>query len=169
MNEIFEQLSEFRKILCVCPCCGDIVRVSDLQLSVKKPQVKTWLDTYEAKLIALGKKEDKFNDAESKIREKAVERGRIAATKIVNTAIFPAFRAMKLNPFDVKPVLHPIDFVVFDGMTNKEKIERIIFLSRASKIQNINTMRKQVKDVIEKNHYSWHFGRIDDTGKLTFE
>ena len=56
MNSLFEEFSELRKILCICPCCGKIVRVSDLHLKVKKPIVKTWLDTYEAKIIAMSNK-----------------------------------------------------------------------------------------------------------------
>ncbi len=169
MNSLFEEFSELRKILCICPCCGEIVRVSDLHLKVKKPIIKTWLDTYEAKIIAMNKQEEKFNEKEQKIRDVAVEKGRNEAKKIVDNVILPIFRKLKLNPFDVKPILSPIDFLVFDGMTEKEKIKNIIFLSKTSKIEYLNLMRKQIKDIISKKNYTWQIGRIDDLGNLTFE
>ena len=169
MNSLFEEFSELRKILCICPCCGDIVRVSDLHLKVKKPIVKTWLDTYEAKIIAMNKEEEKFNEKEQKIRDASVEKGRNEAKKIVNKVVLPIFRKLKLNPFDVKPILSPIDFLVFDGMTDKDKIKDIIFLSKISRIESLNQIRKQIKDIISKKNYTWQVGRIDDLGSLTFE
>lgn len=169
MNSLFEEISEFRKILCICPCCGEIVRVSDLHLKVKKPTVKTWLDTYEARIIAMSKEEEKFDEKEQKIRDEAVEKGRNQAKKIVNNVVLPIFRKLKLNPFDVKPVLSPVDFLVFDGMTDKDKIKDIIFLSKISKIESMNLIRTQIKEIISKKNYTWQVGRIDDLGSLTFE
>ena len=158
-----------RKILCICPCCGEIVRVSDLHLKVKKPVTKTWLDTYEAKIIEMSKKEEKFDEKEKKLREKAIEKGREEAKKIVNNVVLPIFRKLKLNPFDVKPLLSPVDFLVFDGMTEEEKIKNIIFLSKISKIESMNLIRKQIKEIISQKKYSWQVGRIDNLGGLTFE
>ena len=169
MNSLFEEFGELRKILCICPCCGEIVRVSDLHLKVKKPIVKTWLDTYEAKIIDLNKKEEKFDEKEQKIRDKAVEKGRNEAKKIVSNVVLPIFRKLKMNPFDVKPILYPVDFILFEGMTDKDKIKNIIFLSKISKIDSLNLIRKQIKEVISKKNYIWQVGRIDNTGGLTFE
>ncbi len=169
MNSLFEEFSELRKILCICPCCGNIVRVSDLHLKVKKLIVKTWLDTYEAKIIAMNKQEEKFNEKEQKIRDVAVEKGRNEAKKIVNNVVLPIFRKLKLNPFDVKPIFNPIDFLVFNGMTEKEKIKDIIFLSKISKIESLNLIRKQIKEIISKRNYNWQVGRIEDEGEIKLE
>lgn len=169
MNNLFEEFGELRKILCIWPCCGDIVRVSDLHLKVKGPVTKTWLDTYESKIIAFNKEEEKFNEKEKKIREAAVEKGRTEAKKIVNSVVLPIFRKLKLNPFDVKPILNPIDFLVFDGMTDKDKIKSIIFLSKISKMEPLNVLRSQIKETISKKKYIWQVGRIDELGNLTFE
>jgi len=169
MNSLFEEFSELRKILCICPCCGDIVRVSDLHLKVKGPVAKTWLDTHEAKVIAFNKEEEKFEEKEKKIRDLAVEKGRNEAKKIVNNVVLPIFRKLKLNPFDVKPILNPIDFLVFDGMTDEDKIKNIIFLSKISKIESLNQIRKQIKKIIVDKNYIWQVGRIDDLGSLSFE
>ncbi len=169
MSSLFEEFGELRKILCVCPCCGEIVRVSDLHLKVKKAIVKTWLDTYEVKIIAMNKEEEKFVEKEQKIREASVEKGRNEAKKLVNNVVLPIFRKLKINPFDVKPILSPIDFLVFDGMTEKEKVNNVIFLSKISKIDSLSSIRKQIKDVILKRNYAWQVGRIDNLGSLTFE
>ena len=110
---LFEEYQLFRRILCICPCCNKLVRVSDLRLKVKGPTPKTWLDEYKTKDQALTKKEEAFEEQVEKLREEAREKGRKAAEKVFYRAICPSLQKLKLDPFDVKPIFHPIDFIVF--------------------------------------------------------
>lgn len=173
MNELLELLQEFRKILCICPCCGEIVRVSDLRLKIKGTTIKTWLDNYQKKEQDILKKEERFDEREGKLREIATEKGRKEAEKVFNKAIskavLPSFGALKLDPFDIKPLLHPIDFVVFKGMNKRETISDIIFLSRKYKILSLNLLRQQIQKVISQKKYEWQVARIDENGKIVFE
>ena len=169
MTILFKEVQEFRKILCVCPCCGELVRVSDLHLKVKGPTPKTWLDDYEKKCQMLKKKEDKFQEGEGKLREKAHEKGRKEAQKVFNNAISPTFRALKYDPFDVKPILNPVDFVVFNGMNKNESVSEVIMLSKKCIHPQLNLIRKQVKTAIAKNRYNWQVARIDEKGCISFE
>ena len=165
----FEEFQEFRKILCVCPECGEIVRVSDLKLKDKGRVEKTWLDDYERRSLQMGKKEEEFNEIESELREAAVEKGRKEAQKIFNKAIKADLRKLKLDPYDIKPILNPIDFVVFKDMNSKDLISDIVFLSKKIENQNINMLRTQVEKVIEEQNYEWLVARIDNTGQIEFE
>ena len=169
MNELLEQLQEFRKILCICPCCGEIVRVSDLRLKLKGTAIKTWLDEYQKKEQDIGKKEERFDEREEKLREIAREKGRKEAEKVFNKAILPSFKALKLDPFDVKPILNPIDFVVFKGMNKKEVISDVIFLSKEYKIPSLQLIRQQIQKSIVQKNYEWQVARIDENGKILFE
>src|SRR3989338_8622101 len=112
--ELFEEFQELRKILCLCPCCGELVRVSDLKLKVKGSKINTWLDDYERKQQLLANKVESFEEKKSKLREKAVEIGRKEAHRVFNNAISPEFKALKLDPFDLKPIFNPIDFIAFN-------------------------------------------------------
>ena len=169
MENLFGGFQEFRKILCVCPCCGDLVRVSDLRLKATGPAAKTWLDDYEKKNLDMGKKEKKFGEEEAKLREKAVEKGRKAAEITVNNAILPELKALQLDLFDVKQILNPIDFVVFKDMTKKEAVEDIILLSKKVNNPQLNTVRAQVSKAIENKKYEWQVARIDKKGKILLE
>jgi len=165
----FEEFQEFRKILCVCPCCGDLVRVSDLKLKAKGSTTKTWLDRYDNKLRLLQRKEEKFDEIEKKLRGKAREEGRKEAQKIFNKAISPSFRELKYNPFDIKPILNPVDFIVFKDMNQKEMVSDIIFLSKKLNNEILNVLRKQVKETIANKNYEWTVARIDNKGSIEFE
>jgi predicted Holliday junction resolvase-like endonuclease len=169
MNEIFQQFQEFRKVLCVCPCCKDIVRVSELQFKVKGPTTKTWLDEYDRMSNELDRKIERFELKEQELRDIATAKGRKAAAKVVNGAIHPSLRALKLDPYDVKPVLHPIDFVVFKGMNKNDSVSEVLLLSKQVQNPQLNSLRGQIKDAIFGKKYEWQVARINDSGTITFE
>jgi len=165
----FKEFQQFRRILCICPICGDLVRVSDLRLKTKGPAVRTWLDDHEMEELKLSKKERLFEEKEENLREKAHEKGRKEAEKAFNRAICSSLKALKLDPFDVKPILHPIDFVVFKGMTKEESISDIILLSKPYDCPSLNLIRRDIKIAVSKNRYDWQVARIDEKGNIEFE
>jgi len=166
---LFEEFQEFRKILCLCPHCQNIYRVSDLKLKVKGPTVSTWLDNYEKKSRVMDKKEEKFDEVKEKLRELAVEKGRREAQKVFNRLICPVLRTFKIDPFDIKPIFNPVDFVVFNGMNQKEKVSNIIFLSKVCNNSFLNNARQQVKNTIQNKRYDWQVARINEQGQIEIE
>ena len=165
----FEEFQEFRKILCVCPDCGKIVRLSDLKLKTKKETDTTWLDYYEYRERLVSSREAEFDAIKGELRKEARIEGRKQAEVVFNNAIKQDFRKMKYDHTDIKPVLNPVDFVVFQDMNKKEEITDLVFLSKKLKNPIINKLRTQVKNSIKKKKYEWMVARIDNEGKIEFE
>lgn len=161
---MIEQFREMRKLLCVCPDCASIVRVTDLQLRVKGKAPKTWLDDFESKEAALMEKEEKFKEKESKLRDEAKKKGREEALRGVDKLMCTIFSDLKINPFDVQPILHPIDFIAFHGMDLDKIISDIMFISKKTSDPTLDSLRKDVKTAIEKKAYEWQVARIDCEG-----
>ena len=153
----------------ICPDCGTIERVSDLKLKIKGKAVKTWLDDYENKCRVMDKKEEKFEEIKDELREDAVKKGREQAQTIFNQAINPTFKALKFDPFDIKPILNPIDFVVFKDMNKEEEVNDVILLSKRHNNPLLNKIRVQVKNSVEKKKYDWQVARIDEKGSINIE
>ena len=165
----FEDFQEFRKILCVCPECGDIVRLSDLKLKTKVETEITWLDYYEFRGRLLSGREAEFDAVKGELREAARAEGRRQAEVVFNNAIKQDFRRMKFNPIDIKPVLNPVDYLVFKDMNKSKEITDLVFLSKKLENPMINRLREQVKTSIENSNYEWLVARIDNEGKIEFE
>jgi predicted Holliday junction resolvase-like endonuclease len=169
MNELVQQMQEFRTILCVCPCCGDIVRISDLKLKTKGKTTKTWLDKYDRDLQNMLLMEEKFEEIEKNLRENAREKGRLAAMKVIANAISPALKKLKYDPFDVKPLFYPVDFLVFKGMNGTDTINELILLSQKSTDTSLNSIRDSIDNAITDEQYRWREARIDEEGKISFK
>lgn len=167
MSELINEFQQFRTILCITPCCKKLKRISDLKLKTNHKLTTTWLDEYEQESNKLDNKISLFEEKEVQMREIAVEKGRKDAEKIVIQNLNPEFRKLKLNPFDIKPILNPVDFVVFNGMDKEEVVKNILFISTESK--HLKDARKQVEKAIDNKKYDWKEGRISDKGQITIK
>jgi len=155
--------------MCICPECGEIARLSDLHLRYRGVAPKTWFDTYQSKLLALQKKEEFFGEKEDELREKSAERGRKKVPKIVKKCLCPEFARLRYDPYDIKAILHPVDFVVFDGMNKSSEVRDVIFLSRKTQNRELNLIWKSIKNTIEDENYDWKVARITIDGKMKLE
>jgi predicted Holliday junction resolvase-like endonuclease len=165
---VFEEYQLFRKILAVCPCCGELRRVSDLRLKSKAAAEKTWLDEYDGESQKLAVKEEEFELKSEALRQEAVEKGRKEAEKAFQKAICPSLQKLKLNPFDVKPIFSPIDFIAFNGMATEAEISDIQLLAR-EQCASLEPIRQQIRKAVEAYKYEWQVARIDDSGNINME
>lgn len=169
MNEVLFIFQSFRRILCVCPHCGSIFRLSDMTLAWKGKGFKTWLDEYESNVLKLQDKIGKFEEKEQSIRDEAAERGRKKAEKHICKLMCSELAKLKYNPYDIKAIWHPVDYVVFNGMNNKDEVDDVTFLSRKINDANLNKIRKTVKECVEHKKFEWAVARISIDGKMEIE
>lgn len=163
-----QMFNQLKTIHCMCPKCENLMRVSDLQLRSKEKIEKTWLDIFDVKTKRLDKKEEKFEEEESNIRQQAIERGRKQVPKLINQSINNNFAKLKYDPYDVKAILHPIDFVVFDGM-NKGQVENVTLLSNKTKNLHLQSLHKAIAETIKTKSYDWKVLHVSQNGEIEYK
>jgi len=159
---------QFKTILCICPKCNSLLRFSDLHLRAKGKAPKTWLDSYDSKGQKVESEENKFDEKEKGIREQARERGRAKVPILVRQSMDTQFAKLKYDPYDIKPLLHPVDFVIFDGM-NKKAMQNVILLSKRTTNDYLQTLQKSVVRAVESKMYDWKIARVSVDGQIAFE
>ena len=169
MNNSLYMFQSFRRILCICPCCGEMVRLSDLHLTHTGKAPKTWLDKHESKYLSLQKKQERFEEKEKKIREKTIERGRKKVPKMIMKCLYPELRKLRYDPYDMKPLMDPVDFTVFNGLNKGDKVTDITLLTRKTQDTNLSQILKSIQDTIDRENYDWKVARITIDGKVDFE
>jgi predicted Holliday junction resolvase-like endonuclease len=169
MSEILSTFQAFRRILCLCPNCNALQRLSDLQLKYRGAAPKTWLDTYETKVNSAQRKEELFDEKEQKLRDQAAQRGRLKVPLLVRKSMDAQFAKLRYNPYDIKALLHPVDFVVFDGLESKKDLRQIVFLSKTVENQQLNELRESVAKAVEDKRYDWQVARVSVDGKIEIE
>jgi len=168
---IFQQL---KTVLCLCPNCSSLLRVSQLHLRSTAAAPRTWLDDYDGQIQKLqikddnvSRKEDKLYSQEKEMRKKSAERGRKKVVSTVLKSMDDYFLKKKYNPYDIKPIIHPVDFVIFNGDHDKQ-VNEVVFLSKKSNNPNLAALQKSVDECVEKKNYDFKTAKISNEGKVTF-
>ena len=185
MSDALDLFNQFKIILCLCPHCSSLLRLSQLHLRSDAPSQKTWLDEYDLKKIKLGNKEEKISQKEyeqeeliKEKRKKAIQRGRTKVVGIVLNSLHSTSSKMlkKYNPFDVKPIIHPVDFVIFNGdyeakktKYRKKKIQEVVFFSKKSENSDMLNLQKSVDECVKNKNYDFKIVRINNDGNVSFE
>jgi predicted Holliday junction resolvase-like endonuclease len=145
------------------------MRLSDLHLKYKGATPHTWLDTYESKTRRLDTLVSAFDEKEGQLRKAAIERGRAKVPKMICKCMDDDITCFNYNPYDIKALFHPVDFVVFNGLNNGGRLDDITFLSRKTLKGSLNKIRSSLELAIDKEKYNWHVARVSLDGKVKLE
>jgi len=92
---------------------------------------------------------------EKRIRQDAIKRSKAVILGQVTEHLIPYFPDFRYNPKDVRFIGTPIDFIVFDGMSDGN-IKRIVFVEiKTSKTGSLSKREQQVKKVIQEKKVYW--------------
>ena len=166
-----EELSSFtnnQMILCICPKCSSVSRFSDLRIISTKKTPETWLDGFEKKLTDFQVKQTDFSSKEAAIRKEAAEKARKQLPILIKKSLSDQIASLKFNPYDIKPILYPIDYVIYDGM-EKGAIDNVIFLHNKNQNSKMRELHKSIHTTVENEEYDWKVARISREGSLEIE
>jgi predicted Holliday junction resolvase-like endonuclease len=166
-TELIKFFSYQRQIFGVCPCCGELFRLSDCKVYRKDAPITDWKEKLEKQSTALDRFEEKLDEKMDALREKARETGRKQADKLIKK-VDPVFAPLKLNPDDAKVVFHPIDFLVFSGMKAKD-LKSLIVLDSKEKPKDLLSIQESVMNTISKGNYEWLTMNVEIGGKITMK
>lgn len=152
----------------MCPHCDNIMRLSDLHIRSTSKTTKTWLDDYDLQKQTIQEKEEKFGESKEELRKKAVERGRAKVLALIKKSMANQFAKLNYDPYDIKPILHPVDFTVFDGM-NQNKMKDVILLARKTTNPILKNHHEAISNVIKTKSYDWKVVRVSIDGQIEFE
>lgn len=158
-------LQEFRRILGVCPCCGEIFRLTDLMIAYRAKPSVTWLDRLEADEERQQRAEDKFAEDERQIRELAKKRGRQALPSLLREAE-PVFACRGYFAHDVKPLFDPVDYIIFDGMNAAPAVTRIVLFDGPALGHARERIQRSIQRALEGGNYEWKTVRMGKDGRI---
>ena len=150
-------LSDYLKaqsqIYCECPCCGEMFRLNEARLTFGKKAKKDLLDR-------LREQRQQFDGLLQKAREDAKKRSRAVSKGLMLENICPYLPNFKYHPRDARFLGDPIDFVVFDGLFQNEKVREPTIIEVKSGDSRLNEAEKSVEKAIEKGKFNFELLRV---------
>ena len=161
IGELFVQ---FGNILCICPCCDEIFRLSDGRPFMKHRRLRTPMDALEAEARRIERRAEQLEASERSLREMARSIGQRRAKKQLKE-IDPIFCGNGLDPQDAKALFNPIDYIVFHGMNNKD-VRKILLLSRLPHNKASERFQTSLRRVIQRGKFEFKTLRVEMDGAL---
>jgi predicted Holliday junction resolvase-like endonuclease len=159
-------LREQRHIFMVCPCCGEVVRLSDARISYQLKYADDWLDRIERSEERVGRQIESFEERRKELRDRSVARARQRILPQLLRKVVPAVSSLKLSPMDVKTIMDPVGYVVFDGLNSARGCRRILFLDTEEASRERQRIRESIGRAIRRGDMGWTTVQIGQDGTI---
>jgi predicted Holliday junction resolvase-like endonuclease len=98
-------------------------------------------------------------EAEVDIRADAIRRSSAVVSGKVSEHLAPYMAGFPYNPKDARFLGTPIDFLVFDGMSDDD-VREVVFLEVKARGSNLTTRERRVRDAVLAGRVSWREFRV---------
>jgi predicted Holliday junction resolvase-like endonuclease len=172
MNLFIQTINGMQEILAICPCCGDMFRLVDgkLVLQGKQPSGNNPYTSLlkmerhaanEAEKISLA--EERFEERFEKHKEALIETSRKLAKKRLRK-IDPVFTQKKIDHQDVKVIFDPVEYIVFKGLSNQQKLSEIRLMSRKPTSTKAEKLILSIEGAIKSGNLAFETLILKETG-----
>lgn len=150
MNDLIRQLKRDRTLFTECPTCGESFRLADAELF---PASGDW-PAKALEILERRRQEIRERRAELKARRERMTSGSRRTAEAVNLGkivekIAPSFPTFTFEPRDCRSLLEPIDYVVFEGLTRRGRVEALHFVDVKSGKASLTQGQKQIRDRVQ--------------------
>ncbi|MGE4233212.1 MAG: Holliday junction resolvase-like protein [Bacteriovoracia bacterium] len=168
MKSTLRFFSAQRSVIAVCPRAKDFFRLSDVHVCAKGGNSSDWLTTIQQQTLALERREDRIGNIEFSLREKARIAGRKQAALQIKK-VDKLFTPRGLKPQDAKPLLNPVDFVVFRNLNSGQRVSSIHLLDQKTKSATQLKIQRSICHAVTRGFISWVTIRVGDAGEISHE
>ena len=153
-KEIIRTLEENR-FYAECPCCGEPILLRDAGLFYLDDFSPEAEDLYKQRLDEL-----KEQGKEVRERRKEISRGSEVKSTAVNIGyilerIAPCMKDFCFERNDCRSLFDPIDYVIFEGLTRKGAVSKILFVDIKTGNARLTGKQREIRDLVEDKRVTW--------------
>jgi predicted Holliday junction resolvase-like endonuclease len=132
-----------------CPECGETFKLNAANLFQGGDFSTEALAVYDQRLADIKKRKAELKQLKASISVKSETGARATNLGFIYERLAPTLKGFKLDPNDCRSLFDPIDYVVFDGLSKKGRVDAIIFMDVKSGEARLSKKQKQIQAVVE--------------------
>jgi predicted Holliday junction resolvase-like endonuclease len=144
---------ELGHILAVCPCCGELLYLSEARPYLAGEQPKSIVDALRSAERRLDRAEEELSAIEGALRESAAKAG-LRTTKKLLKKIDPVFTGAGYDPQDVKVIFDPVTYVIFDGLA-KDNIRKVALLATPAEDTATERVHRSIDQAVKSGNFAF--------------
>jgi predicted Holliday junction resolvase-like endonuclease len=104
-------------------------------------------------------------DYEAETRKDAIAKSQSVSTGKMVEQLCPYFPEFPYNPKDARFIGSPLDFLIFDGLSEGD-LKEVVFVEVKTGKSNLNARERQVRDAIKDGRVKWQEIRPTEHGDV---
>lgn len=132
-----------------CPSCGEEISLKRTVLFDNDNFSAKALEIYQEQLELVRERKSELK----RLKEKGASMSGISARSInlgfILERLAPAMSKFRFNHNDCRSLFDPIDYIIFEGLSAKAKVEKIFFVDIKTGGARLNKKQKEIKSVID--------------------
>jgi predicted Holliday junction resolvase-like endonuclease len=153
-KEIIRTLEE-NNFYSMCPCCGETILLKDAGLFYLDDFSPDAEKLYRQKVAECKLREKQLREKRKKISEKS----EISTTAInigfISERIAPLMRDFYFDRNDCRSLFDPIDYIIFEGLSKKNFVSKILFTEIKTGRARLNDHQKEIRSLVERKQVTW--------------
>jgi predicted Holliday junction resolvase-like endonuclease len=162
LSSVFGDLGE---IAGVCPCCGDLIYLSEARPFLAGSKNRSVIDSLRAAEDRLERESEKLDNLEQGLRQAAALAGLKTAKKLLKK-IDPVFSGTGYDPQDVKVLFNPITYVIFDGLA-RGKIKSLSLIAKEPHDPEADKILRSIGKTVNAGNFEFRTVHVDREGAVT--
>lgn len=149
-RELIREVQRTKAFMGTCPSCGGEFRLSDATLfSIDDTPPEEARATIREIREAIRERREELARTKARMTGRAqVTAQAVNLGKIVEKVV-PSFASFEYAPGDCRALFEPIDYLIFSGLTNRQRVEAIHFVDVKSGSARLATKQKAIKEAVE--------------------
>jgi predicted Holliday junction resolvase-like endonuclease len=143
-----------RNIYAQCPECQVIHRLNEYKIFHGKKPPKDLLDQ-------LREAAEEFEERKKKIIEQSIEKSKQVYIGKTLEHLTPTVATWGHKPRDCRFLAEPIDFIAFDGLFEKDEVNKITFIEAKTGNAKTSSREKSIKNAVEKGEVYFEEFRLE--------
>lgn len=153
-REIIETLSANR-FYGECPCCNETILLSKANLFYSDEFNEKAKETRELCQNELDEQKQELKALKQSISNKSEIGARAVNIGFILERMFPSLAEFPYCCGDCRSLFDPIDYLVFEGLATKGKVERLLWIEIKTGGARLNQHERQIKSLVENKELGW--------------
>jgi len=148
-------LLEGNRFFAECPCCNEQFLLKDAGLFYFNNFTDEAKDLHQQYLEELKEYETSIKELRKKITKTSKIGSKAVNVGLVLERIAPSMKTFPFNNKDCRSLFDPIDYIVFNGLSGKGSVDKIIFMDIKTGRSGLKGKQKKIKSLVENKKVTW--------------
>ena len=135
---------------CECPSCNRTMRIRDAGLFYLDDFPPEAADRYRQMLEEIKERRKGINELRKNIPLKSQKGAEAVNIGFILERIAPSMRSFAFDHNDCRSLFDPIDYVIFEGLSRKGLVDRIIFADIKTGKARLQKNQREFKELVER-------------------